>query len=107
MPALESSSLKVVVNDEYAPDVKDLTATLTKIKQAAPDAVLMLCYPPDGVLYLKGARELGIVSPFQFAFGRSGGPLLRKDVRAEPRRHRHYGPLVAVPGQMAEGASVL
>jgi len=49
-----------VVNDEYAPDVKDLTATLTKIKQAAPDAVLMLCYPPDGVLYLTGARELGM-----------------------------------------------
>ena len=55
-----------MVNDEYAPDVKDLTPTLTKIKQAAPDATLSLSYPPDGVLYIKGARELGITSPFQF-----------------------------------------
>ena len=66
MPALDSAGLKVVVNDEYAPDVKDLTPTLTKIKQAAPDATLSLSYPPDGVLYIKGARELGITSPFQF-----------------------------------------
>jgi branched-chain amino acid transport system substrate-binding protein len=65
MPALASSGIKVVVNDEYAPGIKDMTATLTKIKQAAPDAVLMLCYPPDGVIYIKGARELGINSPFQ------------------------------------------
>ena len=65
MPALESAGLKIVVNDEYAPDVKDLTATLTKIKQAAPDAVLSLSYPSDSILYLKGARELDIKSPFQ------------------------------------------
>jgi branched-chain amino acid transport system substrate-binding protein len=65
MPALASAGLNVVVNDEYAPDVKDLTATLTKIKQAAPDAVLSLSYPPDSILYLKGARELDIRSPFQ------------------------------------------
>jgi branched-chain amino acid transport system substrate-binding protein len=78
MPALESSGLKVVVNDEYAPDVKDLTATLTKIKQAAPDAVLMLCYPPDGVLYLKGARELGIDSPFQLLLVGPADPFFEK-----------------------------
>ncbi len=67
MPELEKAGLKVVVNDEYAPDVKDLTATLTKIKQAAPDAVLSLSYPPDSVLYLKQARELDITAPFQLA----------------------------------------
>jgi branched-chain amino acid transport system substrate-binding protein len=67
MPELEKAGLKVVVNDEYAPDVKDLTATLTKIKQAAPDAVISLSYPPDSVLYLKQARELGINAPFQLA----------------------------------------
>jgi branched-chain amino acid transport system substrate-binding protein len=64
-PALDSAGIKVVVNDEYAPDVKDLTATLTKIKQAAPDATISLSYPPDSILYLKGARELDIKSPFQ------------------------------------------
>ena len=53
IPALQSTSIKIVVNDEYAPDVKDLSATLAKIKQAAPDAVLSLSYPPDGVLYMR------------------------------------------------------
>jgi branched-chain amino acid transport system substrate-binding protein len=66
MSALESANLKVVVNDEYAPDVKDLTPTLTKIKRAAPDATLSLSYPPDSILYIKGARELDVTSPFQF-----------------------------------------
>jgi branched-chain amino acid transport system substrate-binding protein len=65
MPALESAGIKVLVNDEYAPDVKDLTATLTKIKQAAPDAIISLSYPADSILYIKGARELDIKAPFQ------------------------------------------
>jgi branched-chain amino acid transport system substrate-binding protein len=55
-----------------------LTATLTKIKQAASDAVLMLCYPPDGVLYLKGARELGIDSPFQLLLVGPADPFFEK-----------------------------
>jgi len=67
MPALEQAGIKVVVNDEYAPDVKDLTATLTKIKQAAPDAILSLSYPPDSILFIKGARELDIKAPFRLA----------------------------------------
>jgi branched-chain amino acid transport system substrate-binding protein len=65
MPALAAAGLKVVVNDEYAPDVKDLTPTLIKIKQAAPDATLSLSYPSDSVLYIRGARNLDIRSPFQ------------------------------------------
>src|SRR5215471_1981662 len=61
----EKTDIKIVVNEEYAPGVKDMTATLTKIKQAAPDAVLSLSYPPDSILYMKQAREIGIAAPFQ------------------------------------------
>jgi len=67
MPELAKTDIKVVVNEEYAPDTKDLTATLTKIKQGAPDAVISLSYPSDSVLYMKQARELGINAPFQLA----------------------------------------
>ena len=67
MPELAKTDIKVVVNEEYAPDTKDLTATLTKIKQASPDAVISLSYPSDSVLYMKQARELGINAPFQLA----------------------------------------
>jgi branched-chain amino acid transport system substrate-binding protein len=65
IPELEKAQVKIAVNEEYAPGVKDLTATLTKIKQASPDAVLSLSYPPDSILYMKQARELGISAPFQ------------------------------------------
>lgn len=67
MPALEQAGIKVVVNDEYALDVKDMTATLTKIKQAAPDATISLSYPSDSILFIKTARELDIRAPFQLA----------------------------------------
>lgn len=65
LPALEGAGIEVVVNEEYAPGVKDMTATLTKIKQASPDAILSLSYPPDSILYMNQARELGIEAPFQ------------------------------------------
>ena len=65
MPALAETDIEVVVDEEYAPGTKDMTATLTKIKQAAPDAVLSLSYPPDSILYMNQAREIGIEAPFQ------------------------------------------
>ena len=65
MPALEGTDIEVVVNEEYAPGTKDMTATLTAIKQAGPDAVLSLSYPPDSILYMNQAREIGIDAPFQ------------------------------------------
>lgn len=65
LPALSDAGIEVVVNEEYAPGVKDMTATLTAIKQAAPDAVLSLSYPPDSILYMNQAREIGIEAPFQ------------------------------------------
>lgn len=65
LPALAAAGIDLVVNEEYAPGVKDMTATLTKIKQAAPDAVLSLSYPPDSILYMNQAREIGIEASFQ------------------------------------------
>lgn len=65
LPALEAAGIEIVVSEEYAPGVKDMTATLTKIKQAAPDAILSLSYPPDSILYMNQARELGIEASFQ------------------------------------------
>jgi branched-chain amino acid transport system substrate-binding protein len=46
--------------------LKDMTAMLTQIKQANPDAVLALSYPGDSALYAKQAKELGIAAPIQF-----------------------------------------
>jgi branched-chain amino acid transport system substrate-binding protein len=66
VPALQKAGIEVKVNEEYPPDIKDMTALLSKVKAAAPRAVLVLSYPSDSVLYAKQAKELGIAAPFQF-----------------------------------------
>ena len=65
-PKLQEKGIVIKTSAEYPPDTKDMTAMLTQIKQANPDAVLALSYPPDSVLYAKQARELGISAPIQF-----------------------------------------
>jgi len=65
-PELKKAGIDVKHSSEYPPDVKDMTATLTQVKQANVDAVLALAYPGDAVLYAKQAKELGIAAPFQF-----------------------------------------
>ena len=65
-PELKKAGIEVKHSTEYPPDVKDMTATLTQVKQANVDAVLALAYPGDAMLYAKQAKELGITAPFQF-----------------------------------------
>ena len=65
-PELKKAGIEIKVSTEYPPDVKDMTATLTQVKQANVDAVLALAYPGDSVLYAKQAKELGLAAPFQF-----------------------------------------
>jgi branched-chain amino acid transport system substrate-binding protein len=60
------NGINIVVNEEYPPDIKDMTAMLSKVKAAAPQAVIVLSYPSDSVLYAKQAKELDIKAPFQF-----------------------------------------
>jgi branched-chain amino acid transport system substrate-binding protein len=65
-PALKANGIAIPVNEEYPPDITDMTALLIKVKQANPDAVLSLSYPSDSPLYAKQAKELGIKAPFEF-----------------------------------------
>ena len=65
-PELKKAGIEIKVSTEYPPDIKDMTATLTQIKQANVDAVLALAYPGDSVLYAKQAKELGLNQAFQF-----------------------------------------
>jgi branched-chain amino acid transport system substrate-binding protein len=83
-PALEGAAIQVAVSQDYPPDIKDMTAMLTAVKAANPDAVLALSYPGDSIVYMNQARELGIEAPFQFVlvgptiafFGQMFGPAL-------------------------------
>lgn len=60
VPALKAAGIELLVSEDYPPDVKDLTALLTKVKNAKPDAVLAYTFPGDAVLFVKGAREVGL-----------------------------------------------
>lgn len=66
VPELKKNGIELKVNEEYPPDIKDMTAMLTKVKAAAPQAVIVLSYPSDSVLYAKQAKEMGIAAAFQF-----------------------------------------
>jgi branched-chain amino acid transport system substrate-binding protein len=65
-PGLKEAGIAVVVNEEYPPDITDMTAMLAKVKQANADAVFSLSYPSDSPLYARQAKELSIKAPFEF-----------------------------------------
>jgi branched-chain amino acid transport system substrate-binding protein len=81
LPALKQAGIQVKVNEQYPPDVKDMTTMLTSIKKSGVDAVFALSYPADSFLYMGQAKELGIKAPLQFllvgptieAFGKAFG----------------------------------
>ncbi len=81
-PALQEAGIEVKMSENYPPDISDMTALLTQVRNAAPDAVIALTYPADAFLYMGQARELGIEAPYQFmligptidAFGQAFGP---------------------------------
>jgi branched-chain amino acid transport system substrate-binding protein len=87
-PELKKAGIELKHSSEYPPDVKDMTATLTQVKQANVDAVIALAYPGDAILYAKQAKELGIAAPFQFIaigptaafFAKVVGPSSAEDV---------------------------
>ncbi|MBN9529112.1 MAG: amino acid ABC transporter substrate-binding protein [Alphaproteobacteria bacterium] len=66
LPALKKEGIEVKVNEEYPPTTKDMTAMLTAVKKAKPDATIALSYPSDSVLFAKQAKEIGIESQFDF-----------------------------------------
>ena len=66
VPALEKAGIAIKVNEEYPPDIKDMTTLLTAVKQAEPDGVIAFAFPNDSALYMNKARELGINARFQF-----------------------------------------
>jgi len=66
VPALEEAGIEVKMNENYPPDISDMTPLITQIKAAGADAVLALTYPADAFLYTGQARELGVEAKLQF-----------------------------------------
>ncbi len=66
LAGLEAQGIEVKVNENYPPDITDMTAMLTRIKESGADGVIALSYPSDSFLYMGQAKELGIDQSFQF-----------------------------------------
>lgn len=54
---------EVVAEEGYLPDEKDFRATLTRIKSAAPDGIMMESYYPDGALIARQLKDSGLDVP--------------------------------------------
>ncbi|MDA0261067.1 MAG: amino acid ABC transporter substrate-binding protein [Proteobacteria bacterium] len=65
LPELKKRGIKVVFDQEYPPDLKDMTTIIAGMKRANPDAVLALTYPADSILYMTSAREQSLNPKFQ------------------------------------------
>ncbi len=59
----EKHGAEVVAAEGYLPDEKDFRATLTRIKAANPDGIMLESYYADGALIVRQIRELGIDLP--------------------------------------------
>ncbi len=55
---------KVVLEEAYPPQSRDLRAQLTKIKNSNVDGVIAVSYPDDTILIMKQAAELKVGKPF-------------------------------------------
>ncbi len=55
--------IEVLDRIAYPKDSADMTATMSKIKQMDPDAILLVSYLSDAVLITKTMKELGIDAP--------------------------------------------
>jgi branched-chain amino acid transport system substrate-binding protein len=63
---LKANGIEVVSNAEYPLDIRDMTALISSLKQANPDAELSLSMTGDSVLYTRQAKELGFTPRVQF-----------------------------------------
>ena len=57
LPELKKRNIAVAFDQEYPPDIKDMTSIISGMKKANAEAVVALTYPGDSVLYMTAARE--------------------------------------------------
>ena len=66
LPLLEEKGIDLKVNQEYPPDIKDMTTMVSVVKNQGVDAMIGYAYPSDSILYLNKAREMDVTAPVQF-----------------------------------------
>ena len=82
----KGGKIEIVAHEHIAPGDKDFQAVLTKLKMADPDAIYMSTYQPEGSLFTRQAKSLGLRAV-----------ILSEDAVYHPK-------YIEVAGESAEGA---
>ena len=53
----------VVASEGYLPNEQDFRSTLVRVRDTAPDAILLIAYYPDGAQVVRQARDMGLQQP--------------------------------------------
>ena len=59
----KSFGVDVVASEGYQPDEKDFRSTLVRIRDAKPDAIVLISYYADGALITRQTRSVGLTQP--------------------------------------------
>ena len=61
--AAKSYGAEVVASEGYQPDEKDFRSTLVRVRDAKPDAIILISYYADGALISRQIRSVGLATP--------------------------------------------
>jgi branched-chain amino acid transport system substrate-binding protein len=61
--AAKADGLDVVASEAYQPDEKDFRSTLVRVRDAKPDAIVLISYYADGALITRQIRTVGLSTP--------------------------------------------
>jgi branched-chain amino acid transport system substrate-binding protein len=59
----KSLGVDVVASEGYQPDEKDFRSTLVRVRDAQPDAIVLISYYADGALITRQTRSVGLTQP--------------------------------------------
>jgi branched-chain amino acid transport system substrate-binding protein len=61
--AVQERGAQVVAAEGYLPEEKDFRSTLTRVRDAGPDALILISYYADGALIAQQVRATGLTQP--------------------------------------------
>lgn len=61
--AAKGYGVDVVASEGYQPDEKDFRSTLVRVRDAKPDAIVLISYYADGALITRQIRTVGLTTP--------------------------------------------
>ena len=63
LPAAAQRGATVVASEGYLPSEQDFRSTLVRVRDAGPDALILIAYYPDGAQVVRQARDMGLTQP--------------------------------------------